>query len=109
MPPGLLYEILRTRADKLPTFVGLDVEGMGYLIAGVVAAKEGTAQTPAQRDAERRALQRQVAAADEQAYAEGLRGRHGVKVNRPELRRDAPKPAAADGAATKESPRGSGS
>ncbi len=71
MPPALLNEILRTRADKLPTFVGLDVEGMGYLIAEVVAAKEGTAQTPAQRDAERRALQRQVAAADEAGLRRG--------------------------------------
>ena len=101
MPPALLNEILRTRADKLPTFVGSDVEGMGYIIAEVVAAKEGAAQTPAQRDAERRALLRQAAAADEGAYAEGLRSRHGVKVNRPELRRDAQKPAAAENAATK--------
>ncbi|HTN49454.1 MAG TPA: peptidylprolyl isomerase, partial [Burkholderiaceae bacterium] len=91
MPPGLLNEVLRTQADKLPTFVGSGVEGLGFLIAQVVSAKEGAAQTPAQRDAERRALQRQVAAADEVAYAEGLRTRHNVKVNRPELRRDAVK------------------
>jgi peptidyl-prolyl cis-trans isomerase D len=94
MPPTLLNEVLRTRADKLPTYVGSGIEGVGYLIAQVVSAKEGTAQTPAQRDAERRALQRQVAAADEVAYAEGLRLRHAVKVNRPELRRDTAKPAA---------------
>jgi peptidyl-prolyl cis-trans isomerase D len=94
MPPTLLNEVLRTRADKLPTYVGSGIEGVGYLIAQVVSAKEGTAQTPAQREAERRALQRQVAAADEVAYAEGLRLRHAVKVNRPELRRDTAKPAA---------------
>jgi peptidyl-prolyl cis-trans isomerase D len=96
VPPTLLAEILRTRADKLPTYVGADVEGAGYLIAQVIAAKEGAAPDPAQRDAERRALARQGSAADEIAFAEGLRSRHKVKILKPEYQRPAAKAAAAE-------------
>ena len=46
---------------------------------------------PAQREAEQRALARQTAAADEVAYAEGLRARHKVKVLQPEFQREAAK------------------
>ena len=96
LPPNLLNEVLRTRADKLPTFVGADAEGAGYLIANVVSAKEASAQPPAQREAERRALQRQAAAADEVAYAEGLRARHKAQVLKPEFQREPAKAAPAD-------------
>ena len=96
VPPVLLGEILRTRADKLPTYVGADIEGAGYLIAQVIAAKEGGAPDAAQRDAERRALTRQSAAADEAAFADGLRTRHKVKVLKPEYQRDAAKTAGAE-------------
>jgi peptidyl-prolyl cis-trans isomerase D len=88
MPANLLNEVLRTRADKLPTYVGAEMEGAGYLIANVVSAKEASAQLPAQREAERRAVQRQAAAADEVAYAEGLRVRHKATVLKPEFRRE---------------------
>ncbi|HQR23031.1 MAG TPA: SurA N-terminal domain-containing protein [Burkholderiaceae bacterium] len=102
VPPALLNEVLRTRADKLPTYVGTDFEGAGYLIANVVAAKEAAAQPPAQREAERRALQRQAAAADEGAYADGLRVRHKAEVLKPEFRREPAKaPAAESNAAAK--------
>ncbi len=96
VPPSLLGEILRTRADKLPTYVGADVEGAGYLIAQVLAAKEGAAPDPAQRDAERRAMARQSAAADEIAFAEGLRSRHKAKVLKPEYQRPVANTAAAE-------------
>jgi peptidyl-prolyl cis-trans isomerase D len=99
VPPNLLNEVLRTRADKLPTFVGAEVEGAGYLIANVVSAKEAAAQPPAQRDAERRALQRQAAAADEVAYAEGLRMRHKAQVVKPEFQREPSKATPTDGKA----------
>jgi hypothetical protein len=68
---------------------------VGYLIAHVLSGKVGAAGLPAQREAEQRALARQAAAADEVAYAEGLRERHKVKVMKSELQRDAAKPASA--------------
>jgi len=97
LPANLLKEVLSTHADKLPTFVGAEVAGAGYLIANVVSAKETAAQPPAQREAEQRALQRQAAAADEVAYAEGLRARHKAQVLRPEFQREPSKAEAADG------------
>jgi peptidyl-prolyl cis-trans isomerase D len=95
IPPQLLNEVLRTPADKLPAFVGADINGAGYLIANVLAAKPAAESTAAQREAERRSIARQQAAADEAAYAEGLRARHQAKVLRPEFKREAPKPAEA--------------
>jgi peptidyl-prolyl cis-trans isomerase D len=94
MPPNLLNEVLRTQADKLPVFVGAEVEGAGFLIAHVLGAKDSAAQEPAQREAERRALERQSAAADEAAYAQGLRARHKAVVLKPEFQRDGAKAAA---------------
>jgi len=91
LPPNLVGEVLRTRADKLPTFVGAEVEGIGYLIANVASAKEAEAQAPAQREAERQAIERQVAAADEAAYAAGLRQRYKAKVLSPDFRRETDK------------------
>jgi peptidyl-prolyl cis-trans isomerase D len=96
LPPNLLGEVLRTRADKLPTFVGVEVEGLGFLIANVVSAKEAAAQPPAQRDAERRALLRQASAADEAAYAAGLRQRHNAKVVNANFERESAKAAPAE-------------
>ncbi len=102
LPQNLLNEVLLTRADKLPTYVGAEVEGAGFLIANVISAKEAAAQLPAQREAERSALQRQVAAADEVAYAEGLRVRHKATVLKPEFKREPAKaPTADDKASTK--------
>ncbi len=93
MPPNLLAEVLRTASDKLPTYVGADVEGLGYLIAHVLSGKEGAAGQPAQREAESRALARQTAAADEVAYAQGLRERHKVTILQSEFKRDAARSA----------------
>ena len=101
MPQNLLAEVLRTQADKLPTFVGAEVEGAGYLIAHVLSGKVGAAGQPAQREAEQRALARQAAAADEVAYAEGLRERHKVKILQSDFQRDAAKPASAPADAPK--------
>ena len=81
--------------------VVLEVEGVGYLIAQVVSGKIGAAGQPAQREAEQRALARQAAAADEVAYAEGLRERHKVKILRSDLQRDAAGPASATADAPK--------
>lgn len=101
IPPNALNALLRVPADKLPTFVGAEVDGAGFLIAHVLAAKEAPAQEPAQREAERRALARQMAAADEIAYAEGLRARHKAKVLRPEFQREAAKAGAEAAPASK--------
>jgi len=97
MPPQLLRVVLATPADKLPTFVGADIDGAGFLVAQVLSAKPSEVPEPAQRAAAHQALQRQSAAADELGYVEGLFSRHKAKIDNPDFRREAVKvePAAA--------------
>lgn len=99
MPPQLLRSVLATPADKLPTFVGADIDGQGFLIAHVLSAKPSEVPEPAQRAAAQQALQRQAAAADELGYVEGLRTRHKAKIVNPDFLREPAK--AAPAAATK--------
>jgi peptidyl-prolyl cis-trans isomerase D len=88
LTPSALNQILRVPADKLPTYVGIEIENAGFLIAHVLSAREGTAPDAPQREAQTRVLAQQAAGADELAYAEGLKARHKVSVLKPELKRD---------------------
>ncbi|HET9022987.1 MAG TPA: SurA N-terminal domain-containing protein [Burkholderiaceae bacterium] len=99
LPPGALNAIMRAPADKLPVFVGTDVENAGYLIAQVVSTKIGEAGAAEQREARNRVLAQQAAAADEIAYADGLKARHNVKILKADFQKPAAKPATEDKAA----------
>jgi peptidyl-prolyl cis-trans isomerase D len=94
---------MRAPAEKLPAYVGTEVENAGYLIAQIVAVKAGDAGSAEQRSAQARVLQQQAAAADELAYAEGLKARHNVRILKQEYRRPAARAddTAAAGAAAK--------
>jgi peptidyl-prolyl cis-trans isomerase D len=87
----MLNEVMRAPADKLPQFVGKDIDGAGFLIGHVLAAKPGPTLTAEQRDAQSRAIAQQVSMADELAYAEAVRKRHDVRVLRSDLKREASK------------------
>lgn len=88
MPPPMLGEILRAPADKLPAYLGSDVEGAGYLIAHVLSSKPPEALDAAQREAQTRAMNQQLGLADELAYADALKSRYGAKVLKADLRPD---------------------
>jgi hypothetical protein len=93
---------MRASSFKLPTLVGVEVDSTGYLIAQIVAIRPGDAGSAEQRDAQQRVLMQQAAAADELAYAEGLKARHNVKILKPEFRKPAVGPVDTKaGAATK--------
>jgi hypothetical protein len=83
----VLNAIMRVPADKLPQYVGSEIENAGYLIAQVTSVKLDAAGSAEQRDAQARVLMQQAAAADEMVYAEGLKARHNVKVLKPEFQR----------------------
>jgi peptidyl-prolyl cis-trans isomerase D len=102
LPPGALNAIMRAPADKLPAFVGTEVDNAGYLIAQIVATKAGEAVTAEQRDARNRVLAQQAAAADEIVYAEGLKARHNVKILKADFQKPSGKPAADEKAAPKD-------
>jgi peptidyl-prolyl cis-trans isomerase D len=101
LPPSALNAIMRAPTDKLPAFVGTEVDNAGYLIAQILSTKVGEAGTAEQRDARNRVLAQQAAAADEIAYAEGLKARHNVKILKADFQRPAAKPAADGKAAPK--------
>jgi peptidyl-prolyl cis-trans isomerase D len=102
LPPSAMNAIMRAPADKLPAFVGTEVDNAGYLIAQIVSTKVGEAGSAEQRDARSRVLAQQAAAADEAAYAEGLKARHNVKI----LNADFQKPAVKPGTDAKAAPQG---
>jgi hypothetical protein len=79
--------------------VGAETES-GYLIAQVLTAKSGKQLDAGQRDAQRRVIAQQAAAADEMAYAEGLKARYNAQVLDPAFKRGA-RPAATDPARPK--------
>jgi peptidyl-prolyl cis-trans isomerase D len=99
LPLNALNAVMRVPADKLPGYVGAELPDAGYLIAQVLSSKLGDSGKTEQRDAQDRVLTQQAAAADELAYAEGLKARHNVKILKPEFERPAAKPAD-DGKAT---------
>ncbi len=105
LPPSAVNAIMRAPADKLPAYVGTELENMGYLIAQIVSSKIGEAGSAEQRDAQNRVLAQQAAAADEIAYAEGLKARHNVKILKAEFQKPAAKPAADEKASTGGAPK----
>jgi peptidyl-prolyl cis-trans isomerase D len=93
MPPAALNAVMRAPVDKLPAYVGTEVEGAGYVIMQIVATRPGEAASAEQRDAQQRVLMQQAAGADELAYAEGLKARHNVRILKPEFMKPAAKAA----------------
>lgn len=93
LPPSAVNEIMRAPAEKLPAYVGTEIENTGYLVAQIVSAKVGDTGSAEQRTAQDRVLAQQAAAADEIAYAEGLKARHNVRILKPEFEKPAARPA----------------
>ena len=93
LPPGAVNEIMRAPAEKLPAYVGTEIENTGYLVAQIVSSKVGDTGSAEQRNAQDRVLAQQAAAADEIAYAEGLKARHNVKILKTEFQKPAARPA----------------
>ena len=93
LPPSAVNEIMRAPAEKLPAYVGTEIENGGYLVAQIVSSKVGDTGSAEQRNAQDRVLAQQAAAADEIAYAEGLKARHNVKILKAEFQKPAARPA----------------
>jgi len=92
LPPSALNAIMGAPADKLPAFIGTEVDNAGFLIAQIVSTKIGEAGTAEQRAGRDRVLAQQAAAADEITYAEGLKSRHNVKILNAEFQKPTANP-----------------
>lgn len=91
LPAPALNAIMRAPADKLPSFVGTELDGGTYGVFQVVSSKLPEKSDPAQAQAQARALSQAFGAADDVAYVAALRAKHEAKIVKPEL-----KPAATD-------------
>lgn len=94
LPADALKAVMQVPADRLPAFVGAQLDGGAYGVLQIVAAR-----TPAQGDAARReqlaqAWQQTLGNGDDVAYLEALKKKYKAEVLVPELKRA----AAQDGA-----------
>jgi peptidyl-prolyl cis-trans isomerase D len=86
LPQGAVKAIMRAPTDKLPTYVGSDLDGGAYGVFQVLSAK-----MPAQIDAARkeqlaRDLQQTLGAGDDAAYVEALKMKYKAEVLRADLK-----------------------
>lgn len=93
LPQAAVNAVMRVPADKLPAFVGAELDGGSYGVFQVLSARMPEQEDPAQRQAQARALAQTFGAADDAAYAAALRSKHRAQI----VRGDHPaEPSAAD-------------
>ncbi len=80
LAPAALNAIMRIPVDKLPAFVGAELEGGAYGVFHVLASKLPDATDAAQMQAQARALGQAFGAADDAAYVAALRAKHKAQV-----------------------------
>ena len=80
LPPTALNAVMRLPADKLPGYVGAELDGGAYAVFHVLSAKMPQQPNAQQREALARALSQQAAAADDLAYLEALKTKHKAEV-----------------------------
>jgi peptidyl-prolyl cis-trans isomerase D len=87
LPPAAVNSLMRVPADKLPAYVGAELDAGVYGVFKIVSATVPpvTAATPEAAN-QTRALLQQYGSADERVYLEALKKKHRVEVLKPELK-----------------------
>ncbi len=80
LAPAALNAVMRVPADKLPAFVGADLDGGAYGVFHVLASKLPETSDPAQMQAQTRALSQAYGAADDVAYIAALKVKHKAQI-----------------------------
>jgi peptidyl-prolyl cis-trans isomerase D len=86
LPPAAIRAIMQAPADKLPAFVGAELDGGVYAVFEVVSAKLPDKPDPERRQAQQRAWQQQTGAADDLAYLTLIKRKHKAQVVDPALK-----------------------
>lgn len=97
LPPGALNAIMQVPADRLPAFVGAELDGGAHAVFQVLSAKLPAKPDPERRGFQQRAWLQQTGAADDLAYLAALKSKHKAQVIDPALK----SASAADEAAKK--------
>lgn len=80
LPPGALNAIMQAPADRLPAFVGAELDDGVYAVFQVVSAKLPESPDPERRRFLQRTWQQQAGAADDLAYLASLKSKHKAQV-----------------------------
>ena len=80
LAPAALNAIMRVPTDKLPAFVGAELEGGAYGVFHVLASKVPDTTDAGQMQAQSRALGQAFGAADDMAYVAALRAKHKAQI-----------------------------
>lgn len=96
LPPTALNAIMRAPSDKLPAFVGAELDGGAYAVFSVLSAKIPEKADPTQAQAQARALAQMYGAADDAAYVAAVRTKHKAQVLSSDLKSAAKKSDAKD-------------
>ncbi|MEW5879613.1 MAG: SurA N-terminal domain-containing protein [Pseudomonadota bacterium] len=86
LPPGALGAIMRVPADKLPAFVGAELDGGTYAVFHVLSAKLPDKPDAERRQLQQRAWQQQAGAADDLAYLASLKSKYKAQIVDPALK-----------------------
>ncbi len=97
LPPGALNAIMQAPADRLPAFVGAELDGGAYAVFQVLSAKLPAKPDPERRGFQQRASLQQTGAADDLAFLAALKSKHKAQIVDPALK----SASAADEAAKK--------
>jgi peptidyl-prolyl cis-trans isomerase D len=76
LPSAAVAALMRVPADKLPAYVGADLDGGGYAVFQVLSSKLPEKADPARDQQQARALGQVFGAADDAAYIASLRTKH---------------------------------
>ena len=86
LPAAAVTAVMRVPVDKLPAFVGAELDGGSYGVFQVLSSKLPEKQDAAQAEAQARALAQAFGAADDAAYVAALKTKHKAQVVRGDLK-----------------------
>ena len=90
LPPAAIQAVMQAPVDKLPAFVGVDLDPSTYAVIEVVARKAPPAPDEKRRTQERDSWTQEAGRADDQSFVAALRQRFDARVLRPDLVAAAP-------------------
>ncbi len=80
LPQQAVTALMQVPADKLPAFVGAELDGGTFGVFQVLSAKIPDKQEPQQAQAQAQALMQTLGAADDGTYVSALRSKHKAQV-----------------------------
>jgi peptidyl-prolyl cis-trans isomerase D len=85
LPSQATNAVMRAPVDRLPAFVGVELDGGSYGVFQVLSSSVPEKSDAAQSEAQARALAQAYGAADDLAYVAALRAKHQAQVLKPDL------------------------